>query len=208
MDFVQMMIRARYVTHQQLEQRGYWLIDRKKEKQYRSLEVCLETFSSLSIEDISELTEYYINRQQKKVWIYCTFCVFNMHHITYLLSLLHQEPMDMQILSCVPPKPADIPYLRTFNPGHRVDIVQISEHIADVGQHFFVNQYELVPVDDEEEVLSDLMVKKSALPRIRSSDVQLKIKGLHNLEGRILRVLGTQTIKYSLVIPDQMEKKE
>lgn len=208
MTLLDTMRKARYTTHTQLEDRGYWIINKKNREVYQTEETFNKYYNYIDISNVEELSGYYINDKKEKIWIYCSFNAFIKDHITYLLHCLIKEAMEFHILSWVQPKPLDIPTLKEFNQNHVIELVQISEHVADCKKHFFSVQYELIPVEDEEEILNELMIRKNSLPCILSSDVQLHVRGMFDITGRIVRIVYECSISYAHVVSNQVKKKE
>lgn len=208
-DPVTMMINARFTTHSMLCNQGYTL---HKDKHYESLDTLMKAYGELDVKDVENMIGIYTRRNHdgsaSKTVVYPTFNAFNKVHITLFLQRLIDEQAEFIVICWVRPKPSDIPLISFFNDDRRVEIYQVEDIQSNLSKHFHSPDYELIPICDEEEILSDLRIKKENLPKVYTFDPLIRALGLTNHEKRMIRVVNGGSINYSLIVNGKSTKKE
>lgn len=186
---VRCVVNAVYNLHEILCTRGY----RRNQERYdfeSGREFVIEQTSLLHEENLTQLSCEY-RSPLDDIYVYVDVGTLNVARVRFLIFKISTHPRNMIILTWDP-----IPekYMNNFtivNRGYSVTNYTITDLYVDIRHNHLIPSYELIPLDDEPEIINDLKITtKSQLPIVYSEDPLVRKLGLSKYVGRIVREIS------------------
>ena len=186
---VRCVVNAVYNLHETLCHRGY----RRNQERYdfeHGREFVLEQTLHLHEANLSQLSCEY-RSPLDDIYVYVDIGTFNVARVRSLIHKIFIHPRNIIILSWDYILEKYMTALTTINRDYTVTNYTVTDLYVDIRHNHLSPSYELIPLDDEPEIVNDLKITtKSQLPIVYSEDPLVRQLGLSKYVGRIVREIS------------------